>query len=668
MSFSNADLLSISDITSRCTLEIPEFQRGYSWQKEHWEALWDDVESIVSRGSAEHYTGALMLGASDANGVSELIDGQQRMVTIALMISALGGTAYPIRFRNNPVLQDCFDFHALAQRQLEATVSQHSSYYARNIASAWEFFNDRAAPLRQAKAAQPYLDALMHRLRIFVLTIGAQFDVHVAFETINNRGRPLSTLEKLKNRLIYLASQDHDPVRGKHAASEVHRCWKGIYQSLGAGRQLLQDDAFLSAHSTGWFRVERVYDWLNVQLFDKEFSTRQAVDSDNIVAYVRSLEQAAACWHLLHAPEKLPATVADRIHRLNQAAEGATPPLLLWALVRIAREFPAFLQYPDKDTGWAAAFSALVSEAERFGVLVLQAADRPAHTGKSDLNRSAFAVANNDPSVLTRQASLAPAANAVGAVEIATQHLHSLINNVQDYDDDNEEILTYPQFDWQGYFSAEGVLAAVNDRFAKKGGTGFYGWSFGKLVVMAWEERLRGTRGKQDKKPWERYHWTDSVEHIYPQTPNEHWQQAIITKGRNSDRAAEAIAGSLGNLLLLSGPLNAANSNHAYQTVGDTLGKRSRYASGSYSEIQISTLCERWTVVEIAARGIAMLQNAQQRWGFELLPADAKEVEWLPYLFGPFAERVMKGHFSRNGKAVDGRNLRSLVERFTTYT
>jgi len=158
-------------------------------------------------------------------------------------------------------------------------------------------------------------------------------------------------------------------------------------------------------------------------------------------------------------------------------------------------------------------------------------------------------------------------------------------------------------------------------------------WSFGKLVMMAWEECLRGSRGKQEKKPWERFHWTDSVEHIYPQTPNEHWQQAIITKGRNNDRASAAIAGSLGNLLL-SGPLNAVNSNHAYQAVGNTQGKRSRYASGSYSEIHVSTLCERWTVVEIAARGIAMLQNAQHRWGFELLPADAKEVDWLSYLFG----------------------------------
>ncbi|MBB5866480.1 DUF262 domain-containing protein [Xanthomonas sp. 3058] len=667
MSFSNADLLSISEITTRCTLEIPEFQRGYSWQKEQWEALWGDVESVVTRGTTEHYTGTLMLGTSDANGVSELIDGQQRMVTIALMISALGGAAYPIKFRNNTVLQDCFDFHALGQRQLEATVSHHLSYYARNIGLAWNFFADRASGIRQADAAQPYLDVLLNRLRIFVLTISAQFDVHVAFETINNRGRPLSTLEKLKNRLIYLASLDQDVARGKQAASEVHRCWKGIYQSLGAGKQLLQDDAFLSAHSTGWFRVERVYDWLNVQLFDKEFSTRQAVDSAGIVAYVQSLDQAAACWHLLHAPERLPATVAAHIHRLNQTAEGATPPLLLWALVRIAREYPAFLLDPGKDTGWAAAFAALVSEAERFGALVLQAADRPAHTGKSDLNRSAYAMANDDPSVLTRNALLVPASNAVGALEIATQHLHSLISNVRGEDEEGEEILTHPQFDWQGYFSAEGVLASVNDRFAKKGGTGFYGWSFGKLVVMAWEERLRGYRGKQDKKPWERFHWTDSVEHIYPQTSNEYWEQSIITKGRNGDKSAAAIAGSLGNLLLLSGPLNSVNSNHAYQTVGDTQGKRSRYASGSYSEIQISELCERWTVVEIAARGIAMLQNAQRRWGFELLPPDAKEVDWLPYLFGPFAERVSSGHFTKNKKAVDGRNLRSLVERFNTY-
>lgn len=40
-----------------------------------------------------------------------------------------------------------------------------------------------------------------------VYQINDSFDIFVAFEIINNRGKPLSSLELLKNRLIYLSAK-----------------------------------------------------------------------------------------------------------------------------------------------------------------------------------------------------------------------------------------------------------------------------------------------------------------------------------------------------------------------------------------------------------------------------------------------------------------------------
>jgi len=663
MGFSNAELFSVDDVVQRSTLEIPEFQRGYAWREDQWKALWEDVSSIVERGTGSHYTGSIMIGAPDQSGVCELIDGQQRMVTIALMLSALGGKAYPITFRQNDVLQACFDYHALGQKHLEAAVSRHNSYYARNISLAWEFFDKQAAPLHEANAAQPYINALRHQLRLFVLTIQPEFDIHVAFETINNRGRPLSTLEKLKNRLIYLASQAPNAAQGKEAAAEIHRCWKEIYHFLGAGRELLGDDDFLLAHATGWFRVERVYDWLGIKLFDEEFSARNPVDIDRIVAYVRSLERAAACWHLLHEADKLPPAVSQRLHNLGRTKSGATRPLLLWALVKISEAYPTLLLHPEESDTWTKPFADLVLESERFGALVIQASKRPAHVGKSDLSRSAHAMVTKEMSLLTPSRKLPEPSNVLDSVSAATRHLRSLVCNVSGTDDSGDEVFIHPEFNWHGYFGREHVLATINDRFTKKDAKGFYGWSFSKLVLMAWEERLRGMAGKPEKRSWEKFQWTDSVEHIYPQTPSAGWKEWIEIKGRGQERSSSIISGSLGNLLLLSQPVNSSLSNHAFHDDGDKVGKRTRFANGSYSELQINRICNKWTVVEIAARGIAMLQHAQKHWDFELVPEGAKEREWLPYLFGPLAERVRTGDFY-GGSPVDGRNLRPLIEQF----
>ena len=46
-------------------------------------------------------------------------------------------------------------------------------------------------------------------------------DVQAVFETMNNRGKSLSTLEKLKNRLIYLTEKLSNPDEDKKA---LRRC------------------------------------------------------------------------------------------------------------------------------------------------------------------------------------------------------------------------------------------------------------------------------------------------------------------------------------------------------------------------------------------------------------------------------------------------------------
>ena len=39
---------------------IPKFQRDYSWQQEHWEDLWDDIEKL-DRNNPHHYLGYIVL-------------------------------------------------------------------------------------------------------------------------------------------------------------------------------------------------------------------------------------------------------------------------------------------------------------------------------------------------------------------------------------------------------------------------------------------------------------------------------------------------------------------------------------------------------------------------------------------------------------------------------
>ena len=79
--------------------------------------------------------------------------------------------------------------------------------------------------------------------------IDNDLDIFVTFETMNNRGKELSLLELLKNRLIYLSTLLKVPEdQQRSLRHNITAVWKTIYEYLGKeeGRPL-DDDQFLRA-------------------------------------------------------------------------------------------------------------------------------------------------------------------------------------------------------------------------------------------------------------------------------------------------------------------------------------------------------------------------------------------------------------------------------------
>jgi uncharacterized protein with ParB-like and HNH nuclease domain len=92
--------MKASETTLRNLLEgtkqfqIPLFQRPYSWNKENWETLWGDLMSLYH----EEVKGSFFLGlivtqaiSGTADGISPflVVDGQQRLTTLAIILAAL---------------------------------------------------------------------------------------------------------------------------------------------------------------------------------------------------------------------------------------------------------------------------------------------------------------------------------------------------------------------------------------------------------------------------------------------------------------------------------------------------------------------------------------------------------------------------------------------------
>lgn len=91
------DLENIFSLSER--YKVPFFQRNYRWKKpDQWAPLWEDVkhlaESSMSEGrsSKTHFLGAMVFaqrGNEQGEPISrDVIDGQQRLITLQIMVVA----------------------------------------------------------------------------------------------------------------------------------------------------------------------------------------------------------------------------------------------------------------------------------------------------------------------------------------------------------------------------------------------------------------------------------------------------------------------------------------------------------------------------------------------------------------------------------------------------
>lgn len=98
------ELLTVSKIFHESIFRIPDYQRGYSWGKQHLQDFWSDIEQLDLEKS--HYTGVITLESvpesswtswSDDTWIIRsrrytpyyVVDGQQRLTTISILIHCI---------------------------------------------------------------------------------------------------------------------------------------------------------------------------------------------------------------------------------------------------------------------------------------------------------------------------------------------------------------------------------------------------------------------------------------------------------------------------------------------------------------------------------------------------------------------------------------------------
>ncbi len=509
------------------------------------------------------------------------------------------------------------------------------TYYTLNLENAKKFFEKAIKDIYEDKKKKQNIEKAIkaieglfinvtQKLQFNLYDIENDLNTYMAFETMNNRGKKLSNLELLKNRLMYLTTLFNiEKDEENKVIKKINETWKTIYEYLGKNKEApLNDDEFLQAHWIIYFgysrnknqsyekdllnkiftqkRIYKTYNDLEVEVEDQNIDLEEDEMEDTqeeskttkltikeIVNYVESLEKIIPFWYKLNFPQNSETNeeIKSYLIKINRLGWSNFKPLTAVVLSRKEITDEEKIEY--------------LKLVERFIFIYYRFAGNQSNSLSSKHYRLAKELNDNKKTI------------------------KDILKDLEKVDNLRENnILPISQ-----------VIANLDRKF--RDGTGYYGWQSVRYVLYEYEIYLMDDQANQKIYPenlFRKLKQKDqiSIEHIYPQNDsNPYWQERFNSYTKEEKNC---LSGTLGNLLPLSKSINSSLQNESFD---EKKNRQPRgYKNGSHSEMEVAKE-EEWTAQEILDRGKRILEFMEKRWNFKFRNEyDKYRVLFLQFLYG----------------------------------
>ncbi|MBM6403523.1 DUF262 domain-containing protein [Phycicoccus sp. CSK15P-2] len=243
---------------------IPRFQRPYSWEAANLEDFWTDV---VFDNAIGYFIGPMVAWRDAKNPIRRIVDGQQRLTTIAIMFAVLrdqleslgetrladGVHRYLEKADRNNELQftlqtetsSAFLSNAILKSPPDPTIEPSTEEEVALSGALQQVQRLIEAEVAKRQNPQKWLLELRDRLlglKVIWVEHGNEDDAYIIFETLNSRGKDLEVVDLLKNHLL-------NRLRGtRNAKADTYRLkWDKMRDQLEAsdGRARIDANRFI---------------------------------------------------------------------------------------------------------------------------------------------------------------------------------------------------------------------------------------------------------------------------------------------------------------------------------------------------------------------------------------------------------------------------------------
>ena len=322
-------LRTLPEIFEGSYFYIPDYQRGYAWDEKQIDELLKDIDHLLLDNSAvRHYTGTLVLSQSKKQvNQYNIVDGQQRLTTLVIFFKCISlfadkgekesiSTKYLKRgdlgndqfvLKLNLDTNKFFEKVILSDRNLEncpITLESHERLLnAHDLIHKWLSQKTSSGVL-----ITQILNVLEDRLGFLVYSPIEDAETGIMFEVINNRGKQLSELEKVKNYLIYCSIK----LSAFSLRDDITEHWSDILQSLNKAKKTSpnEESSFLRYCLVVFFKMNKTdsqygYDVLKSRI--KIDQCLQDVEKKNntiikLQEFIKFLKLSAKWYEHLYAP------------------------------------------------------------------------------------------------------------------------------------------------------------------------------------------------------------------------------------------------------------------------------------------------------------------------------------------------------------------------------
>lgn len=254
----NAHDVGLGATLNQNLLMVPPNQRSYAWEAPHVQTLLEDLSGTISADGAPYFLGTVVL-TQGADGRLEVADGQQRLATTSILISAIRDkleemgeaekkaaalftTEYLLIYdvmtgENTPRLKlnyednDFFLNQILISpsettriKELPAVPSHARLSTAANLARQHvENIIVQFKPADKAKELYKWVKFLRESAMVIAIIVPDSINVYTMFETLNDRGLRASQTDILKNFLFG---------RAQDRLHEVQMKWSSMVSAI----------------------------------------------------------------------------------------------------------------------------------------------------------------------------------------------------------------------------------------------------------------------------------------------------------------------------------------------------------------------------------------------------------------------------------------------------